>query len=393
MTSGIYRIRNKRTGKEYIGQSKNIEQRFKQHKNQLKNRKHTNKELQADYNRGHSFSYEIIKRSSSSDRASLDRLEEDYIKRHDSKRKGYNRTWGGRTDKYASAEYRKKQGRRSITSTSRNYRNNYSTTRYKSTSLSSLTYKQQEVMRSHFEKIKRQNEREKLEKVKRQQKNNKTTQRNSNNYINQYRKTNNNNISYKPKNPKATQRIDQKILSTKKHNKDHTKLNGQMTKKEKLFYELYDHLDEDKLTLFTKHFHIYDKFLYKVDMINYVLNNYSEKQIYQFIEKEKIIQPESKKDKTFIKENKKNNEEKNKVKEIKNEKIKIPIISGDEKSKKVNKKDIKNKNLCPNCKKEIDASDNFCIFCGKQIKKQFCPNCKNEVRPTDNFCTDCGTKL
>lgn len=35
MTSGIYKIENKKTGQIYIGQSKNIEKRFKQHCNPL----------------------------------------------------------------------------------------------------------------------------------------------------------------------------------------------------------------------------------------------------------------------------------------------------------------------------------------------------------------------
>lgn len=41
MTSGSYRIRNNRAGKEYIVQSKNIGQRFRQHENQLKKGKHS----------------------------------------------------------------------------------------------------------------------------------------------------------------------------------------------------------------------------------------------------------------------------------------------------------------------------------------------------------------
>ena len=106
--SGIYKIKNLRTGTVYIGQSKNIEKRFEQHKEKFKNGTHINKEMQKDYNRGDRFSYRILEESIASDRDTLDILEEKYIKKYDTKRKGYNRTWGGRTDKYASEQYRKK---------------------------------------------------------------------------------------------------------------------------------------------------------------------------------------------------------------------------------------------------------------------------------------------
>ena len=37
MTSGIYKITNDRTGEVYVGQSYNIEKRWEQHKEELKN--------------------------------------------------------------------------------------------------------------------------------------------------------------------------------------------------------------------------------------------------------------------------------------------------------------------------------------------------------------------
>ena len=353
MTSGIYRIRNNRTGKEYIGQSKNIEQRFKQHQNQLKNRKHTNKELQADYNRGHPFSYDIIKRSSSSDRASLDRLEEDYIKRHDSKRKGYNRTWGGRTDKYASAEYRKKHGKRSTTSRSRNYRNNYSTTKYKpKTSSSPLTNKKQEIMKSHFEKIKRQNEKEKLEKIKKQQKKEKqkAKQKRSINDINHYRKTNNNNISYKQKNNKTTQRKSNNYINQYKINNIDTK----------------DKYGKTPLKTTQKR---------SINDINHYRKNTNNSITYK---------PKNKK--TTQNTRKTNTSVLGTLKEL------IEGANADI-NKTRYKKSHNSQIICPKCKKENDSTDKFCIFCGTRIKKQFCQNCGKEVNPSHKFCYHCGTEL
>ena len=59
------------------------------------------------------------------------------------------------------------------------------------------------------------------------------------------------------------------------------KVKNQMTRNEKLFYELYDELyDEDRLILFTTYFNIYDKFIFKKDIINYVLMKYPENEIY-----------------------------------------------------------------------------------------------------------------
>ena len=38
MTQGIYKITNTKTGESYIGKSVNIEQRIKQHQNELRKR-------------------------------------------------------------------------------------------------------------------------------------------------------------------------------------------------------------------------------------------------------------------------------------------------------------------------------------------------------------------
>lgn len=49
MTIGIYYIKNLENDKSYIGSSKNIEKRFKQHLNSLRNGKHINVHLQRSY--------------------------------------------------------------------------------------------------------------------------------------------------------------------------------------------------------------------------------------------------------------------------------------------------------------------------------------------------------
>jgi group I intron endonuclease len=49
MKSGIYEIENTKTGKKYIGQSKNIEKRIRTHKSDLRNGTHINKEMQFEY--------------------------------------------------------------------------------------------------------------------------------------------------------------------------------------------------------------------------------------------------------------------------------------------------------------------------------------------------------
>lgn len=50
--SGVYILRNERTGKIYIGSSADIIGRFYQHFNDLEKNRHTNKDLQKDYNNG-----------------------------------------------------------------------------------------------------------------------------------------------------------------------------------------------------------------------------------------------------------------------------------------------------------------------------------------------------
>ena len=102
--SGIYKIRNTVTNESYIGKSEDIESRFAAHKNDLKKGTHINKGLQEDYDLTEAifpefqiYTYKIIKEVEESE---LDDEEIRLIKEHNSFKKGYNRTKGGKYDGY-----------------------------------------------------------------------------------------------------------------------------------------------------------------------------------------------------------------------------------------------------------------------------------------------------
>ena len=57
---GIYMIINKINNKIYIGQARNIKERWKNHINDLKNNKHYNKHLQGAWNKYGKDSFEFI---------------------------------------------------------------------------------------------------------------------------------------------------------------------------------------------------------------------------------------------------------------------------------------------------------------------------------------------
>lgn len=89
---GIYKITNIINGKCYIGQSKNIEQRFKEHQYHKQTIVGSEIELYGLEN----FKFEVLEEC---DEARLDQLEEYYIKKYDSIKKGYNRVQGGQHNK------------------------------------------------------------------------------------------------------------------------------------------------------------------------------------------------------------------------------------------------------------------------------------------------------
>ena len=88
---GIYKITNKKTGKSYIGQSNDIERRFKEHQ-----QKGASSRIPLDvaiqkYGKD-AFDYEVIEECSLSQ---LNEKEEYYIQLYDTKNNGYNCNDGG----------------------------------------------------------------------------------------------------------------------------------------------------------------------------------------------------------------------------------------------------------------------------------------------------------
>lgn len=95
--AGVYLIRNRRNKKVYVGSSIDIETRIRKHKKLLEQGKHTNKDMQADYNAGNSFDIEIMAvypRKIGSDDSELRKLiqwkEREFIRKYNSIKNGYN---------------------------------------------------------------------------------------------------------------------------------------------------------------------------------------------------------------------------------------------------------------------------------------------------------------
>jgi len=86
---GIYAIRNKINGKVYIGQSRNIQKRFKQHLDALERGRHHSKKLQKDFDElgPDKFALEFLELCSSEH---LDQKETEWIMKFDSIKNGYN---------------------------------------------------------------------------------------------------------------------------------------------------------------------------------------------------------------------------------------------------------------------------------------------------------------
>lgn len=111
---GIYAIKCKKENKVYIGQSKQIEKRYREHINKLKRQVHQNHYLQEAFNEfgEENFCCEILFELNESEftRQKLYDLEIEYIKLYDStnREKGYNLDSGGNSKNRASLETRKK---------------------------------------------------------------------------------------------------------------------------------------------------------------------------------------------------------------------------------------------------------------------------------------------
>ncbi len=93
MTQGIYKLVNNKNNKVYVGQSIDIEQRFKDHMNDLKNNNHHAYKLQKFYNqnkhlKSFEINYEILE--TVDNKKYLDGREYHYIQLYDSHKNGYN---------------------------------------------------------------------------------------------------------------------------------------------------------------------------------------------------------------------------------------------------------------------------------------------------------------
>ena len=90
MSSGVYRIQNIIEDKNYIGKSRNIEQRWKQHIASLKSNKHINSKLQSAFNKYglDSFKFTILEET---DKIELmDYFESYYTEKYNAINDGYS---------------------------------------------------------------------------------------------------------------------------------------------------------------------------------------------------------------------------------------------------------------------------------------------------------------
>lgn len=104
ITIGIYKIANTKNNKCYIGQSIDIEKRFKEHIYHLENNKHHSVKLQRSYNMTKDksvFQFEIIEETT---KELLNEREEYYIKHFDSFYNGYNCSQGSTNHKYVESK-------------------------------------------------------------------------------------------------------------------------------------------------------------------------------------------------------------------------------------------------------------------------------------------------
>lgn len=100
MAKGIYKITNDRTGELYVGQAKNLDSRWDRHLRELANGNHHNIGMQKDYDRGDTFSFEVLEELPNATKADLYNKEAQYVKKYNCFREGYNQTPGGAMDQF-----------------------------------------------------------------------------------------------------------------------------------------------------------------------------------------------------------------------------------------------------------------------------------------------------
>ena len=82
--SGIYKIINKLNGRIYVGSAKRFIERWQSHTSSLRNQKHQNKFLQADFNKcgEEAFVFEVLEVTEGKSKEERLLIEEGYIKQH-----------------------------------------------------------------------------------------------------------------------------------------------------------------------------------------------------------------------------------------------------------------------------------------------------------------------
>ena len=95
--SGVYMIRNERTGKVYIGSSCDIESRIAEHRRTLAKGKHICRDLQHDYDLHHPFTTHVLyveavpSNKRTANRRKIYAMEWKFIEQYDTINSGYNR--------------------------------------------------------------------------------------------------------------------------------------------------------------------------------------------------------------------------------------------------------------------------------------------------------------
>ena len=121
MTCGIYMIQNKVNNKMYIGQSKDIEDRWKDHRKKLKGGYHENKYLQSDWNKYEqdNFEFSILLECKENQFNTYEQYYIFELMTYDTK-VGYNKTYGGEGGKPTN-EIRRKLSETKIGKNNPNY--------------------------------------------------------------------------------------------------------------------------------------------------------------------------------------------------------------------------------------------------------------------------------